>query len=901
MAAARSNTPYARKACRLNENSLAFAQRRHLAREECLSAFAESSRAEAASSFRWREEAWSPKGSPASAVILDGSMSKRRVSPSASEGLAALAAQLDARALADVPDIEALRAGARVVVDTLRLAAGDPLCASRVTPLVERALRRGCAVQSSPSVAALVAATTASGASATRLVLARACHRDPPFHAASLDEAVELSAELAVAESARDAIETHRIALDQWSVAQRATHAVWCSANAVASVRGATRSAALRAQRDAAERAAREALCALAESERRLRGEELLSAARASCRAASATRLAQLDAEHAELGAALAQACAVRTANVALLRSTRDVVEASGALVESAFSERLADARARSLALDVAHVAAHRAVWPDLERKRIMLRGEIAQSERHLATIESEVEDAILDGAMDDAEDYGRERRRIARALGEKQRAAERLRLQARGVDLAAAPAYAATRARHPWIEVIADALGVVDAKHGGAVRRRICAELRKSPRTPPRARSALANLVVNEQQRQEVADGAVVEEEEGTPTSVAAVSVVASLASIAKCLTFDDDGEKGPFNTREEEVAGEGSSKERDAKVEEVDASDAMSLAARRIAQLLPEHLAVAAPATMREFAAARVAIVSAAITAASDAAAAATARALDALAASGHAWGLRAASDAATARGVALVAALAAAASAGARAEEALSAVAREARFLRLSTATATAPPPYVGVFKRNAVRGTVHGAPVYTRERNAATAQAQHLYRGSDGRWCVDGTVSLIAGTTFAAALRSSAPADAPIGADWSDANLVVDATTEAAEAVLRPITLSGHTGAQRARCMGSYAPHPYYRSPKSNAIIFTKVDDDNVHLHRAASGQWFVSGTTDALAGNATGWLHSVAAADSPLSVLNGGWHVFAGHGGWRTEPRLVVRSSLVFDC
>ena len=158
-------------------------------------------------------------------------------------------------------------------------------------------------------------------------------------------------------------------------------------------------------------------------------------------------------------------------------------------------------------------------------------------------------------------------------------------------------------------------------------------------------------------------------------------------------------------------------------------------------------------------------------------------------------------------------------------------------------------------------------------------------------------------MLAGNAFGTLVRAAAPSEAPLGAEWRAAGIAVVATTRAREEARRPITLAGHAGVQ-ARCMGTYTPHPYYRSPRSGAMVFSRVDADGaqLHLHRSAEGGWWVSGTADMAAGRSAGWLHSSACGAPPLrgGARFDSWRVLTADG-WRPDPNLVAHSALFFKC
>lgn len=360
-------------------------------------------------------------------------------------------------------------------------------------------------------------------------------------------------------------------------------------------------------------------------------------------------------------------------------------------------------------------------------------------------------------------------------AIAQRGAEAEALAARTRALDMRAAPAYAATGAPHPWLDVLRT---VLLSTRGAELR----GELAASPRTPLPARAKLA------------AESAAPSDatETTTPTSITAVGtpgfIDCDFLSIARCLEFDENAAAEPLPPRvslrrgEVEVAGETGAGDAAVLVEQA--------ALRRIAALLPDHLSVTRPATMAEYAAARVVVARDAVAAARGAAAAAALCAAAAHGRYGAAARRRAGSDARAARDGATTAARTAASCAEGSAAVALRSVARAAQYLRVSVGGARARAEAAiagaaGVYMRNAARSPHNGAPVYTREGAAGDT---HLYRGSGSRWCVAKTVAMLAGNTFGAIVRAAAPSDAPLGAEWGAACVDVRATTRAQVSVL-----------------------------------------------------------------------------------------------------------------
>ena len=174
-------------------------------------------------------------------------------------------------------------------------------------------------------------------------------------------------------------------------------------------------------------------------------------------------------------------------------------------------------------------------------------------------------------------------------------------------------------------------------------------------------------------------------------------------------------------------------------------------------------------------------------------------------------------------------------------------------------------------MGNYALNTEHSPVNGGNVYTSGPN-------HLYRGTDGTWYVNEKTDMIAGASRGW-ISSTTSSISPLDLEWMcvssgafqlDSQLKVTETSTALDAVrqrvatISVINVTGHTGTT-----GRYLLNKKY-TPRNDANIYTMANVDR-HLFRSTNGRWFVSDTTDMLAGKPLGWLASTTSSISPLDL------------------------------
>ena len=159
-------------------------------------------------------------------------------------------------------------------------------------------------------------------------------------------------------------------------------------------------------------------------------------------------------------------------------------------------------------------------------------------------------------------------------------------------------------------------------------------------------------------------------------------------------------------------------------------------------------------------------------------------------------------------------------------------------------------------MGLYKLNEEHST-NGKSVYT---NVVLSEV-HLFRATNGRWCVSPTKHMIAGG-LKCLFGSSTASDSFLDLTWKftqvrggalqDMLLQVAETTVGdrlshADVMMRAlaittITVAGHTG-PRIAGMGAYVRNPEH-SPMNGGNVYTKTDkiaNCNVHLYRGMNGE------------------------------------------------------------